>query len=192
MSKNYANQFLLPLPVHEGSYFDGSLTFVCNHSKEGALGLIVNRPTNLDLNTLLEATNLKHDLDPSPSIFEGGPVHQGAPSILHTDDFMVSCTMPLTDTPGLAFTPPTDMEDFEAMLRCISEKEGPNKYLVAVGYAGWHEGQLDREISENVWLTCPSSLEILFDSPVETRADLAAETIGVDLSLLAGSPDGLA
>ena len=192
MAQRFANQFLIPLPIHEGSYFDGSLTFICDHSEEGAIGLIVNRPTEYNLNTLLEAADLNHELDPAPTLFEGGPVHPGAPCILHTDDSLVDCTMLLADTSGLAFTPASSMTDFVEMLNRIANQDGPSKYLVAIGYAGWHDGQLENEVNQNVWLTCPGSADILFDTAIELRADLAAEAIGVDLSLLSGNSDGIA
>ena len=188
--KSYANQFLLPLPDHDGSYFSGSLTYVCSHQTGGASGLIVNRPTRIDLNKLFEFVELKRTMDAPPKVFEGGPVEMNAPSVLHTDDVMVEGSLALGD--DLALTLPVEETAFESMLESISSGDGPEKYLVMLGYAGWHEGQLDKEINDNVWLTCPGSHELLFEVPIDDRAKMAASSIGIDLDLLSGDSSGYA
>lgn len=192
MPRSYANQLLLHIPTNDGTYFDGTLTYVCFHSQEGALGLVINRPLNADLNLLLEANGLEHYLDQAPRVFEGGPVDAGVPSILHSDDVLVKSSLALAPTSGTVITPPTDKEALVELLDHIANNEGPRKFLVALGYAGWHEGQLDSEMNNNCWITCPGSAELIFDAPVEERAHLAAASIGIDLDLLVGSPNSSA
>ncbi len=188
--KSLSNQFLLPLPDQDGSYFDGSLTYICSHSEAGASGLIVNRPTPIDLNKLFEFIELKRSMKGAPKVFEGGPVERNAPSVLHTDDVMVEGAIPLGHELGL--TLPVEDTAFQTLLERISAGEGPEKFMVMLGYAGWHRGQLDDEINHNVWLTCPSTHELLFEEPVGLRANAAARSIGIDLDLLSGDSSGFA
>ena len=192
MVRSYANNFLLHIPTNDGTYFDGSLTYVCTHSEEGALGLIVNRPLKADVNLLFEAHELEPQLEKPPKVFEGGPVDSGVPGVLHTDDVVVASSLVLSQELGLVLTLPTDINAFIELLRGIADKQGPSKYLITLGYAGWRDGQLDKEINNNFWLTCPSSLEVIFDAPVDQRARLAAASIGIDLDMLAGQSSGLA
>ncbi|MCY4096136.1 MAG: YqgE/AlgH family protein [Gammaproteobacteria bacterium] len=188
--KSLANQFLLPLPDQDGSYFDGSLTYICTHSDMGASGLIVNRPTKIDLNKLFELVEIKQSMASAPQVYEGGPVEMNAPCVLHTDDVMVEGSIELGH--GLGLTLPVEDTAFHSMLERISGNEGPRKFMVMLGYAGWHQGQLDKEINDNVWLTCPGSHELLFETPVGRRADEAARSIGIDLHLLSGDSSGYA
>lgn len=188
--KPLRNQFLLPLPHQDGSYFDGTLTYICSHTDFGAAGLIVNRPTPVDLNKLLESIELKRTLKSPPPIFEGGPVEQTACSVIHTDDVMVDGALPIGNDLGVTMA--FEECDFKALLDRISNDKGPEKYMVMLGYAGWHKGQLEKEINDNVWLTCPGSHELLFETPIDRRAQDAAAAIGIDLSLLSGDSTGYA
>lgn len=186
--KNLAHRFLLPLPDQDGSYFEGSLTYICTHTSGGAAGLIVNRPTPVDFNKFLEF--IKHEplmADP-PLVHEGGPVEMNSPSIMHTDDVMVKGSIKLGN--DLALTMPFQKSRFDSLLEKIAHGEGPDKFLVMLGYAGWGEGQLDREINDNVWLTCPSSHELLFNVDIDQRAREAAISIGIDLDMLSGDSTG--
>ncbi|MYD44647.1 MAG: hypothetical protein F4W90_12270 [Gammaproteobacteria bacterium] len=188
--KNLANHFLLPLPDHDGSYFAGSLTYICSHGEAGASGLIVNRPTPIDLNKLFKLVEMKRSMKSAPLVYEGGPVEMNAPSILHTDDVMVDGALAIGDNLGVTIA--IEDCDFESLLDRISSGVGPEKYMVMLGYAGWHQGQLENEINSNVWLTCPGSHELLFETPIDRRAQDAASSIGIDLSLLSGDSTGYA
>ena len=186
--KPLTNQFLLPLPNQDGSYFSGSLTYICSHNQDGAAGLIVNRQAKFDLNELLALIENPLRMDSPPMVFEGGPVEMSSPSILHTDDVMVEGSIAMEN--DLALTMVFEEDSFEVLLNRIAKGKGPKKYLVLFGHAGWSEGQLDRELNDNVWLTCPSSHELIFDVPVDLRAQQAADAIGIDLDLLSGDSTG--
>lgn len=188
--KSLANHFLLPLFGDDESYFAGSLTYICIHGESGASGLVVNRLLDFDVNRILEPMKIKRRLKSAPRVYEGGPVETGAPSILHTDDVMLDISLSIGD--GLGLSLPTDFEIFKTMLEKIASGHGPNKFLVMLGYAGWQAGQLEDEINDNMWLTCPASNEVLFEVPVQNRAKQVAKSIGIDLNLLTGNPDGIA
>ena len=186
--KSQNHNFLLPLPAQDGSYFAGSLTYICTHDEKGAAGYIVNRPTALDFNDLLKALSIPSTMQSVSQVFEGGPVDMSTPSILHTDDVMGTESIELGNELGL--TMPFEKEGFEKLLNLIAAGDGPEKYMVMLGYAGWGEGQLDREINDNVWLTCPSTIELIFDVPADDRAQQAAWSIGIDLDMLSGDSTG--
>ena len=188
--KSLANHFLLPLPDQDGTYFAGSLTYICSHREDGASGLIVNRPTRIDLNMLFEFLEVKRSMKPAPQVFEGGPVDMHLPCVLHTDDVMVDGAMALGNDLGL--TRSIEEGAFETLLWRISSGDGPEKYMVMLGYAGWYQDQLDQEVNANVWLTCPGSHELLFEMPFERRAKEAAKSIGINLDLLSGDSTGYA
>lgn len=188
--KSLANHFLLPLFGDDESYFAGSLTYICIHGESGASGLVVNRPLDFDVNRILGPMKIKSRLKSAPSVYDGGPVETGAPSILHTNDVMLDISLSLGKDLGLSL--PTDFEIFKAMLERITAGKGPSKFLVMLGYAGWQAGQLEEEINDNMWLTCPGSNDLLFEVPVQNRAKQVAKSIGIDLNLLTGNPDGMA
>ena len=180
-----ANQFLLSLPIQNGTYFEDTLTYICLHSEEGAFGIIVNRPLDLQINQVLESANLQHDLDLRDVVLEGGPVSRNQPSILHTGDFTTDGTVPLQD--GLKLTLDSSPQGIYEVLEAISKGKGPEKFLFVLGYAGWAGGQLENELTENAWLTCPMEHSLLFDIPHDQRLSIAAESIGVDLGSMTPS-----
>ena len=188
--KSLQHHFLLPLPNQDGSYFDGTLTYICHHSEVGATGFVVNRLTDFDLNRMLGWFDIEQEMQKAPPVYEGGPVEQKAPSILHTDDLMVEGSLELPH--GLGLTLLVNPDTFKSMLERIASGEGPRNYVVMLGYAGWSQNQLDTEINNNVWITCPGSHELLFDVPASQRADQAAQSIGIDLDLLSGGSAGSA
>ena len=178
--KSLKNRFLLSMPSLRsfGDYFSDTITYVCRHNRDGALGLIVNRPLSMTVGELLGQLELPCSIDPSTRLIEGGPVRGDCAFILHTND--VECQRTVRVGNALALT--TEME----MLEAIGRGEGPRQYLIALGYAGWGEGQLEREMDANTWLTCPSSKSVIFDIPFEDRVDSAARLLGIDFSLMSG------
>jgi len=184
---------LLAMP-HMGSStgdkrFDKSAIYICTHSSEGAVGLVVNKRHNeMQFPELLDELSLlpEEGADISPDafspysdieLFDGGPVEKNRGFVLHTDDFALDCTVPLGRE--LMLTSSLDA------LRHISHGTGPKRALVALGYAGWGAGQLEGEISENSWLVCPCDADFLFNTPLEGRYELGLANLGVDLSQLA-------
>ena len=177
------DQFLLATPSLLGDYFTGALIYVCEHSDEGAMGLIVNRTAELslpdlmdqlDLPTLAELTNVP--------VLDGGPVGTNQGFVLHRGVHSDTSAMPIVN----------DIYLSSAMdaLRAIATGQGSGEFLLALGYAGWGAGQLEEELKANAWLSVPADPDVLFRTPLAERADAAAQQLGFNLSLLA--PPGTA
>jgi len=170
------HQFLIAMPNQAESYFGGTVTYICEHNKDGAMGLMVNRPMDLPLHQLLKQMGMDQTVEHSILVMEGGPVNSERGFILHTDDVQYESSLALRD--GLMLT------TTRHVLEAIGAGKGPEKYLVALGYTGWSEGQLESEILENAWLSCPASNEVIFDIPYEQRVQKAASSLGIDFSLM--------
>jgi putative transcriptional regulator len=178
-ASNLKNQFLIAMPRMEDPNFNHTVTLICqqNH-KMGAFGLIINRPSSLNLGELFEQLNINIE-DPSLAIIPaltGGPVQPEQGFVLHDTDKSWESTLPITDE--LALTSSRDI------LVDIAKGEGPKQFLLTLGCAGWAPGQLEKEIQENTWLTCPANENVLFDLPYKHRWQGAADTLGIDLNLI--------
>jgi putative transcriptional regulator len=173
-----SNQFLVAMPGLEDSNFSHSVTLLCEHSEKGALGLIVNRPTDLRLADMLDQMGVEHgELPGDPIVFWGGPVQPERGFVLHAGPGDWDSTLKLDE--GLYITTSRDV------LGAIGRGEGPKQFLVALGYAGWGEGQLEDEIKSNSWLNTPVDASVLFGTPVGDRWLAAARLLGVEVSHLA-------
>jgi putative transcriptional regulator len=173
------NQFLLAMPGLAGSYFGATLTFICEHNDEGAMGLIVNRPSQVTLIELLAQLGIDKGVTPADAlVMEGGPVSAERGFILHSAELSFEASLEVG--PGLM------LSSAREVLEAIAAGQGPQAYLVALGYAGWDAGQLESEVAENAWLTCPADPEIIFSTPFEQRVDRAAQHLGIDFSLISG------
>lgn len=172
------NQFLLAMPTLQDPNFHRTLTYVCEHSEHGAMGLVVNRPMALTVGEVLQHL----DIEPQHTGIAQQPVHYGGPVepergfIIHSPVGQWDGTLVLSESLGVT----TSRDILEAMAR----GEGPEKALVTLGYSGWGAGQLEDEVVRNSWLTCPASADILFDIPAEERLATAAARLGIDLDLL--------
>lgn len=172
-----SNQFLLAMPTLRNSFFANSLTYIFNHDEEGAAGLIVNRPTDLQLSELFEQMELpSSSMHASDAVFNGGPVALEQGFVLHRQGSSWNSTMDVSD--DIALTTSKDI------LAAIAEDKGPDDALVAIGYAGWAAGQLEQELIENAWLTIPADATVIFDTPIAERANAAARLLGVDITQL--------
>ena len=173
-----ANHFLLSMPTLEDPNFQRTLTYICEHSDQGAMGLVVNRALSVTVGEVLHHLDIEPE---SPAIanepvYQGGPVETERGFVLHTPVGSWEGSIALTDE--LAVT--TSRDILEAMARGA----GPAHALIALGYSGWAAGQLEAEVGDNAWLTCPASLDLLFHTPPDQRLDRAAARIGIDLDLL--------
>ena len=182
------------MPGLAGSYFGATLTYICEHNAQGAMGLMVNRPSDVTLIELLGQLGIATGTDSATRfvtvpVLEGGPVSTERGFILHTSHKVKSHKVNKNEQ---EFPASHDLENglmlttAREILEAISEDRGPSQYLVTLGYAGWGEGQLEREIGENSWLTCPANPEILFDVPLAERVNKAAATLGIDFNLMSG------
>lgn len=169
--------FLISMPHMDDPNFAQTVIYICEHNESGAMGIVVNRPIEMDLGQLLQHLEFSYDSDLTDLIYAGGPVQNDRGFILHrhTTNEWDSC---YNITDELTLTTSMDI------LKAISENSGPEQFLVALGYAGWGPGQLEQELSDNVWLSCPANLDIMFGTPAEERLQAAAATLGVNLDLL--------
>lgn len=177
-SIDLSNHFLLAMPGMLDPNFTGTVVLIAEHSDKGALGLVVNRPTDMTLSTLLSRIEL--DAEPAaPSampVFFGGPVQTDRGFVLHSPAGAWTSTVPIGD--GISLTTSKDV------LEAVAEGSGPEQLLVTLGYAGWGPGQLEAEIRQNAWLTMPADAGLVFDTPVEERFAQAFKRLGVDPVLL--------
>lgn len=173
------NHFLIAMPNQSGSYFGNTITYLCEHSEEGAMGLMINRPMTLSVSDLMEQTGFTglSTLAEAP-VLEGGPVSPEQGFVMHSDDGGFNASKDIGH--GLRLT--TSRE----VLAAIANDRGPYHYLIALGYAGWGPQQLERELADSAWLTCPANNEILFDVPFEDRIDATARLLGFDFRLMSG------
>ena len=164
------------MPALAGEYFGNTITYVCEHNEEGAMGIMVNRPTRLTVGDLLDQLGISSPARSAEPVFEGGPVKTERGFILHSDEVEYDASLALGH--GLMLS--TARQTLEA----IGAGNGPKRFLVALGYAGWGGGQLEDELSKNAWLSCPADLDILFDVPFDQRVNKAAATLGIDFRLM--------
>jgi putative transcriptional regulator len=170
------HHFLLAMPGLTGEYFGNTITYVCEHNEDGAMGIMVNRPMELTVGALLDQLGITATQIPTEPVLEGGPVKTERGFILHTDDERYDASLALGN--GLM------LSTARQTLAAIGDGRGPKKYLVALGYAGWGAGQLENEMLQNAWLTCPADISILFDVPFDQRINKAAATLGIDFRLM--------
>ena len=172
------NHFLIAMPAMQDPNFHQTVTYICQHNEEGALGIVINRTIDLtigDVFTQMKIDSIATASSKSP-VHYGGPVQVERGFILHEDIGDWDSTLEVDESTGLT----TSRDILEAM----AHNSGPNRALLALGYAGWGAGQLEREISENAWLNGPADNELIFSTPVEERWSSAAGLLGIDLSLL--------
>lgn len=174
-----SNQFLMAMPGMVGGNLAGTVIYVCEHSSKGALGLVINRPTNLTVGGLLEQIDLKLEIAPGQDslVFFGGPVQTDRGFVLHAPAREYSSSIKLD---GMALTTSRDV------LEDVAEGHGPEKILVTLGYAGWGAGQLENELAQNAWLSVASDSNIIFAIPPEDRYDAALKLLGIDPVMLTG------
>jgi putative transcriptional regulator len=176
-----ADHFLIAMPALNDPFFARTVTYLCQHGPDGALGIIVNRPSELMLSDIMEQMSIdirgQAQLASMP-IYFGGPVQPERGFVLHEPRGRWDSTMEVSE--HISLTTSRDI------LEAIGRGEGPQKILVALGYAGWGGGQLEREIAENSWLNAPAETSIIFRQPSSQRWKAAAELVGIDISLLIG------
>jgi len=174
----FTDHFLIAMPGLEDPHFAQALVYICAHNEQGALGLVVNRPLDLTLGEVLAQLEMPPASDEVAArpVFYGGPVEMERGFVLHHPAGAWESTF-VTPT-GVALTSSRDI------LRAIAAGSGPERHLMALGYAGWAAGQLEDEVAANVWLCGEGDVQILFDLPPEARLRAVAEKMGVDLSRL--------
>ena len=173
------NQFLIAMPALMDKDFSHTVTYLCQHNDKGALGIIINRPTSMTLGDIFNQMGITDASEKSSTtpIYLGGPVQMERGFIIHNtgeegwdSSIAISTTVSLTSSRDI--------------LEAIAKDEGPENYLIALGYAGWNAGQLEKEMRDNTWLNTPYAESILYQTPAGQRWTTAAHLMGVNINLL--------
>lgn len=175
------DQLLIAMPAMVDPNFDRSVTYICEHGPEGALGIVINRPLGLTLGAVLAQLDLRCDdaATRARTVYSGGPVLPERGFVLHDSGSRWDSTLRVNQN----FSVTTSRD----VLAAIAAGKGPRKSLVALGYAGWSAGQLEAELADNAWLSAPADPQLVFDTPHEQRWDRAARSIGADPARLSGA-----
>jgi putative transcriptional regulator len=177
-SVNLTHHFLIAMPAMADPRFAHTLTFVCEHTDDGALGIVVNKPIDMTLSSLFEQISVPlgdTELRARQVLF-GGPVQADRGFVLHRPLGNWQSTLAISDDLGL-----TTSKD---VLEAVGRGEGPKDVLVSLGYAGWSAGQLEQELAANAWLTVEADSDVLFGLPAERRLPAAMGRLGIDFSRL--------
>ncbi|BDX05806.1 YqgE/AlgH family protein [Planctobacterium marinum] len=176
MESSLQNHFLIATPSLDGSYFGKTVTYICEHNDHGAMGIVINHKTELTLAQLLNLTEQETEVDTEHEdclVMEGGPVSRDRGFILHTCQPGWSSSLELSSE--IMVTTSKDI------LAVIGNDKGPDKAIVALGYAGWSAGQLEEELESNSWLTLKADTDLLFNVPVEQKWEKAIEKLGINI-----------
>ncbi len=176
---NLTDHFLIAMPTLQDPFFSRTLTYLCEHNEQGALGLVINRPIDMTLGALFEQVGVEVKparLTEEPLLF-GGPVQMDRGFVLHRPLGSWQSTVKVHDEVGL-----TTSKD---ILVAAARGEGPRQMLVTLGYAGWAPGQLEQEIADNSWLTVQAKPDLIFDLAAEERLPAAMHLLGIDFASLA-------
>ncbi|WND02681.1 YqgE/AlgH family protein [Temperatibacter marinus] len=168
---------LLAMPGMSDPRFDRSVVLLCSHDETGAMGVVLNQPlSNMSLSSLMEQLDITIDEEIEALIHCGGPVEPGRGFVIHSADYSQDSTTVINEK--LAVTATTDV------LKAIANNEGPEHYVIALGYAGWSAGQLEGEIQQNSWMTSASDTELLFHTEADNIWPRAMAMLGIDISML--------
>ena len=177
---NFTHHFLIAMPTMADPRFSQTLTYVCEHNEDGALGIVINKPTEMTLSSLFEQIDVplsNEELRRTPVHF-GGPVQVDRGFVLHRPLGNWQSTLAVDDDVGL-----TTSKD---VLEAVARGEGPKDVIISLGYAGWSAGQLEEEIAQNAWLTVAANASVLFETPAAAKLPAAMRLLGIDISRLSG------
>ena len=181
---NLSNHFLIAMPSMLDPVFGGSVVYLCEHNAGGALGVIINKPTDMSIDVLLDRIDLTLEIAPNGVPLDGKPVMFGGPVqvergfVLHAPIAPYSSMMTVSDE--IVLTTSKDV------LEAVAHGAGPSRILVSLGCSGWSAGQLEQEIAHNGWLTVRADPHIVFDLPIEERFEAAMRLLGIDPAMLTG------
>lgn len=170
------HHFLIAMPALKDSSFDHSVTYICSHDGNGAMGIVLNNPTDLNLSEVLEQLEIDGAHGHDHPVLLGGPVHQDHGFILHQDKGDWRSTLSVTDQIHVSTS--------KDILTSLAQGTGPHKYKVALGYAGWDAGQLEQELLDNSWLTVEANNDIIFNTPEKQIYQAALKLLGIDETFL--------
>ena len=179
-SNSLRDHFLIAMPTLADSYFSHTVTYICDHNEHGAMGVVINQGTDIEMHEVLDQLNIDSTgLIAPPPVLAGGPVNQNQGLILHRNEGLWDSSLNVTKS--VAITASKDI------IMAIAENKAPPGSQLILGYAGWSPGQLENEIAENSWLTVQADESIIFDIPVEERWTATAKHLGIDLDLISST-----
>lgn len=177
------NHFLIAMPQMQDPYFANTVTYLWKHNKDGALGIVINKPLRACVADIFDELDIVCTIEDEPfrlqQVLAGGPVERDKGFILHDSGLSWESSIAVTDDVAICTS--------KSILQDIAAGSGPRKYLVALGCAGWDAGQLEREISANAWLTAPAKPDVIFSTDHNSKVRAASAILGVDLNQI--SPD---
>lgn len=179
-SSNLTNQFLIAMPNLMDPNFFHSVTYICEHNENGAMGIVINQPVSLSLSELVSQIGMMQDgsiLLEDP-VYRGGPVETERGFVIHNPIGDWESTLDINGHIGISTS--------NDIVAALAEGKGPNQFLVALGYAGWGAGQLETEMGQNAWLSGPAEAGIIFETRAEKRWEEAARLLGVDINQMTG------
>jgi len=183
-----SHHFLVAMPNLNDPNFKQSVVYVCEHNEEGAMGLIINKPLQINLGNVLRHLNIDiddHSTETHP-VLMGGPVGQEHGFIVHNQPALLSDQAKQEIEAGEEEEPELIISSSKDTLKFIAQGKGPSQFIITLGYTGWQAGQLEEEIAENTWLVTPFDESILFDAPVELRWQMAVASLGIDINQISG------
>jgi putative transcriptional regulator len=179
-SNSLENHFLIAMPQLTDAYFANSVTYLWKHGPEGALGIVINKPTRASVADIFDELNIVCSVDSAifkkRRVLAGGPVERDKGFIIHDSSLAWESSITVSSTLSICTS--------RQILQDIAAGKGPDHYLLALGCAGWDAGQLEREIGENAWLTVPAKDELIFSQDFATKSASAAAILGIDLNQL--------
>ncbi len=171
------DNFLIAMPTLGDPNFSKTVTYICMHDQNGAMGIVINRQMDIDLGDIFENMEIEVQ-DPQAQqlpIFEGGPVQSERGFVIHQPVRQWDAMLTVGDL-GIATS--------RDIISAIATGKGPENVLIALGYAGWNAGQLEKEMADNAWLNTPADYDVIFNTPTEQRWHAAAATMGIDITLM--------
>ncbi|MBE9515537.1 MAG: YqgE/AlgH family protein [Proteobacteria bacterium] len=176
--ESLANHFLIAMPALADPNFSHTVIFICEHTDEGAMGLTINRTMELSMTDIYEQLEIDPDagVNTTQPVYQGGPVQHNRGFVLHEPLGQWESSMTITETMAISTS--------KDIMLAMAHNKGPERSILALGYAGWGPGQLEQEMVENAWLSGPADSQIIFDMPIEKRWHAAARLLGVDIDAI--------
>ena len=177
--ESFSNHFLIAMPHMSDPIFTKSLIYMCENNPNGSLGLIINKPMVLqNVIDILQKTGLE-EIQPSPEVYFGGPVNLGMGLILHDANYAIEGTLNISNSIALTSN--------KQIISDLKEGGGPQQFRFSMGYTGWEQGQLEREIENGDWLLIPADEDFIFSIPDTEKWQTATTRLGIDIANLGGS-----
>lgn len=170
------HHLLIAMPSLRDSLFEGTVIYLCEHNKDGAMGLVINRKLPVEFHDICEQLGIPYKLTANPIVLDGGPVSPEHGFILHRQEGSWNSTFAVAEE--------THLTSSKDILKAIASGAGPQDYIIALGYAGWDKAQLESELSSNAWLTTEANPQLLFETPIDEIYQAALAKIGVSVEFL--------